>query len=181
LLGDSAHSEAFAQGICGVLAGGEFRIEKLANPEYAAEGMTGQLRKLYGSRLIFIGDDRDHVLLDLAIGQLNARVLCSGHHRDGEAGSLHHLCPTSPRWSAASAFSDDLTASGQGFLVRDELTAGERRCSGAAGALSSWSYLLGRRLAAMASGRHLPASDVEAKGFVRPHTSAAVATLIADI
>jgi hypothetical protein len=183
LLGDTCYRDAFAEGASAVLGtGATSATENLITPQNDIEALTQNLRKWHGGRLTFMGDDRDSLLVHMAIGRADARLLSSGHHRQSdEAASLHNFIPASPRWSCATGLGADLVAVGCRFVIRDSQIPGEQRVEGTGAANSPWSNILGRHLAGWASGLtvSLPLSRSPLANDFQPQ--AAVATLIADL
>jgi hypothetical protein len=181
LLGPTSRGQAFAEGFVDALAArAVWRAGPLASPQSDLDVLTCDLRQLHGSRLIYMGDDRDQLLVQLALSGLDARLLYSGHHRDVTGTSLHSLQPTSRTWSCAAGLSDDLGTAGHAFVVRDSLMSSEIRGSGRGVAVTPWPTVLGRRLASLASGLPIQVQPIGG-GAHRSRTSAAVATLIADL
>jgi len=183
LLGNTSHRDSFAEGVGEVLKlRAAWTIENLITPQNDIDALTQNLRKLHGGRLIFMGDDRDSLLVHMALGRVDARLLSSGHHRQSdEAASLHNFDPASPRWSCTTGLCADLVAVGCRFVIRDSQIPGEQRVEGTGAANSPWSNILGRHLAGLASGLPvpLPLSRPTLANDFQPQ--AAVATLIADL
>jgi hypothetical protein len=181
LLGNVPRRHGFVAGFSEALTGNEWHAKLLASPQHDLETLTRDLRGLRGSRLVYVGDDRDQVLLHLALAGLDARLLCSGHHggSPGQA-SRHSLQPTTPAWSYGIGLRDDLTAAGHAFVIRDALFSGELSGLGRGSNQAPWPTVLGRRLATVASGFAPPAEFLTAS-VVETRAPATFATLIADL
>jgi hypothetical protein len=181
LLGNVPQRHNFVVGFSEVLTANEWHAKLLTSPQHHLETWTRDLRGLRGSRLVYLGDDRDQLLLQLALAGVNARLLCSGHH-SGSPGqaSKHSLQPTTPAWSYGIGFRDDLITAGHAFVIRDALIAGELRGPGRDSNAAPWPMVLGRRLAMAASGLP-PQAEFLTASVVGTRAPATFATLIADL
>jgi hypothetical protein len=181
LLGNVLARHSFVVGFSEALTANQWHAKLLTSPQHDLEIWTRDLRGLRGSRLVYLGDDRDQLLLQLALAGANARLLCSGHHGGSQGqASQHSLHPTTPAWSYGIGLRDDLTAAGHAFVIRDALIAGELRGLGRGSNEAPWPMVLGRRLATVASGVPLPAEFLTAS-VVGTGPPATFATLIADL